>query len=208
MHLNLAINGFGRIGRSFLRVCLKDKEFMNMINIVAINDLTDLKNIAHLLKFDSTFGRFDGELTIGENNNLLIINKELKIKILSEKDPLNLPWKDLDIYFVIESSGKFTDAVNAKKHIEAGAKKIIISATAKGVDLTIVLGVNDTEDREDKHNILSMASCTTNSLAPVIKVVNDKFGIQNGFMTTTHAYTNDQSLLDCFHKHPRDLVQH
>jgi glyceraldehyde 3-phosphate dehydrogenase len=203
MQLNLAINGFGRIGRSFLRVCLKDKEFMNMINIVAINDLTDLKNIAHLLKFDSTFGRFDGEINIDENNNLLIINKELKIKIFSEKDPLNLPWKDLDIYFVMESSGKFTDANNAKKHIEAGAKKVIISAPAKGVDITILLGVNDSKYTDDKHNIISMASCTTNSLAPVIKVVNDKFGIQNGFMTTTHAYTNDQRLLDSFHKDPR-----
>ncbi|MDW3605328.1 MAG: type I glyceraldehyde-3-phosphate dehydrogenase, partial [Nitrososphaeraceae archaeon] len=203
MKLNLAINGFGRIGRSFLRVCLKDKEFMNMINIVAINDLTDLKNIAHLLKFDSTFGRFDGEINIDENNNLLVINKELKIKIFSEKDPLNLPWKDLDIYFVMESSGKFTDANNAKKHIEAGAKKVIISAPAKGVDITILLGVNDSKYTDDKHNIISMASCTTNSLAPVIKVVNDKFGIQNGFMTTTHAYTNDQRLLDSFHKDPR-----
>ena len=203
MQLNLAINGFGRIGRSFLRVCFKDKEFMNMINIVAINDLTDLKNIAHLLKFDSTFGRFDGQINIDENNNLLIINKELKIKIFSEKDPLNLPWKDLDIYFVMESSGKSTDANNAKKHIEAGAKKVIISAPAKGVDITILLGVNDSHYTNDKHNIISMASCTTNSLAPVIKVVNDKFGIQNGFMTTTHAYTNDQRLLDSFHKDPR-----
>jgi glyceraldehyde 3-phosphate dehydrogenase len=203
MKLNLAINGFGRIGRSFLRVCLKDNEFMNMINIVAINDLTDLKNISHLLKFDSTFGRFEGEIAIDENNNLLIINKELKIKIFSEKDPLNLPWKDLGIYFVMESSGKFTDANNAKKHIEAGAKKVIISAPAKGVDITILLGVNDSKYTDEKHNIISMASCTTNSLAPVIKVLNDKFGIQNGYMTTTHAYTNDQRLLDSFHKDPR-----
>ena len=201
--LNLAINGFGRIGRSFLRVCLKDKEFMDIINIVAINDLTDLKNIVHLLKFDSTFGRFDGEIDIDENNNLLIINKELKIKIFAEKDPLNLPWKELDIYFVLESSGKFTDANTAKKHIEAGAKKVIISAPAKGVDITVLLGVNDSKYIDEKHNIISMASCTTNSLAPVIKVINDKFGIQNGYMTTTHAYTNDQRLLDSFHKDPR-----
>jgi glyceraldehyde 3-phosphate dehydrogenase len=138
-----------------------------------------------------------------ENNNLLIINKELKIKIFSEKDPLNLPWKDLDIYFVMESSGKFADANIAKKHIEAGAKKVIISAPAKGVDITILLGVNDSKYTDDKHTIICMASCTTNSLAPVIKVVNDKFGIQNGFMTTTHAYTNDQRLLDSFHKDPR-----
>jgi glyceraldehyde 3-phosphate dehydrogenase len=121
--------------------------------------LPDLKNIAHLLKFDSTFGRFDGEINIDENNNLLIINKELKIKIFSEKDPLNLPWKDLDIYFVMESSGKFT-ANNAKKHIEAGAKKVIISAPAKGVDITIHLGVNDSKYTDDKHTIISMASCT------------------------------------------------
>ena len=159
MKLNLAINGFGRIGRSFLRVSLKDKEFMDMINIVAINDLTDLKNIAHLLKFDSTFGRFDGEINIDENNKLLIINNELKIKIFSEKDPLNLPWKDLDIYFVIESSGKFTDANNTKKHIQAGAKKVIISAPAKGVDITMLLGVNDFKYTDEKHNIISMASC-------------------------------------------------
>src|SRR5215211_6471739 len=136
MKSNLEINGFGRIGRTFLRVCLKDKEFMDKINIVAINDLTNLKSIAHLLKFDSTFGRFDGEIDIDENNNLLIINKELKIKVFAEKDPLNLPWKNLDIYFVVESSGKFTDANTAKKHIEAGAKKVVISAPAKGVDIT------------------------------------------------------------------------
>ena len=123
MQLNLAINGFGRIGRSFLRVCLKDKEFMNMINIVAINDLTDLKNIAHLLKFDSTFGRFEGEINIDENNNLLIINKELKIKIFSEKDPLNLPWKDLDIYFVMESSGKFKMQIMPKNILKQEQKK-------------------------------------------------------------------------------------
>ncbi|MFB5600216.1 MAG: type I glyceraldehyde-3-phosphate dehydrogenase [Nitrososphaeraceae archaeon] len=203
MKLNLAINGFGRIGRSFLRVCLRDKEFMDKINIVAINDLTDLKNIAHLFKFDSTFGRFDGEIDIDEHNRLLIINKNFKIKIFTEKDPLNLPWKDLNIHFVIESSGKFTDAKNAKKHLEAGAKKVIISAPAKGVDATILLGVNDSKYVDEEHNIISMASCTTNSLAPVIKVLNDKFGIQNGYMTTTHAYTNDQRLLDSFHKDPR-----
>jgi glyceraldehyde 3-phosphate dehydrogenase len=203
MKLNLAINGFGRIGRSFLRVSLKDKEFMDMINIAAINDLTDLKNIVHLLKFDSTFGRFDGEIDIDENNSLLIINKEVKIKILAEKDPLNLPWKNMDIYFVVESSGKFTDGNNAIKHIEAGAKKVIISAPAKNVDVTILFGVNDSKFEFEKHNIISMASCTTNSLAPVLKVLNDKFGIQNGYMTTTHAYTNDQRLLDSFHKDPR-----
>lgn len=126
----------------------------------------------------------------------------MKIKIFSEKDPLNLPWKDLDIYFVIESSGKFTDANSTKKHIQAGAKKVIISAPAKGVDITMLLGVNDFRYTDEKHNIISMASCTTNSLAPVIKVLNDKFGIQNGYMTTTHAYTNDQRLLDSFHKDP------
>jgi len=203
MKLNLAINGFGRIGRSFLRICLKDKDFIDKINIVAINDLTDLKSIVHLLKFDSTFGRFDGEVDIDENNNLLIINKELKIKVFAEKDPLNLPWKEMDIFFVVESSGKFTNANNAKKHLEAGAKKVIISAPAKGVDVTILLGVNESKYDDKNHNIISMASCTTNSLAPVIKVLNDKFGIQNGYMTTTHAYTNDQRLLDSFHKDPR-----
>ena len=203
MKLNLAINGFGRIGRTFLRICLRDKDFMDKINIVAINDLTDLKSIVHLLKFDSTFGRFDGEIDIDENNNLLIINKELKIKVFAEKDPLNLPWKEMVIYFVVESSGKFTNANNAKKHIEAGAKKVIVSAPAKGVDVTILLGVNESKYQDKNHNIISMASCTTNSLAPVIKVLNDKFGIQSGYMTTTHAYTNDQRLLDSFHKDPR-----
>ena len=203
MKLNLAINGFGRIGRTFLRIGIKDKEFIEKINIVAINDLTDLKSIVNLLKFDSTFGRFDGEIDMDEKNNLLIINKELKIKVFAEKDPLNLPWKEMDIYFVVESSGKFTNADNAKKHLEAGAKKVIISAPAKGVDVTILLGVNESKYQNKNHNIISMASCTTNSLAPVIKVLNDKFGIQSGYMTTTHAYTNDQRLLDSFHKDPR-----
>ena len=203
MKLNLAINGFGRIGRTFLRIGIKDKEFIEKINIVAINDLTDLKSIVNLLKFDSTFGRFDGEIDMDEKNNLLIINKELKIKVFAEKDPLNLPWKEMDIYFVVESSGKFTNANNAKKHLEAGAKKVIISAPAKGVDVTILLGVNESKYQNKNHNIISMASCTTNSLAPVIKVLNDKFGIQSGYMTTTHAYTNDQRLLDSFHKDPR-----
>ena len=203
MILNLAINGFGRIGRTFLRICLRDKDFMDKINIVAINDLTDLKSIVNLLKFDSTFGRFDGEIDMDEKNNLLVINKELKIKVFAEKDPLNLPWKEMDIYFVVESSGKFTNADNAKKHLEAGAKKVIISAPAKGVDVTILLGVNESKYQNKNHNIISMASCTTNSLAPVIKVLNDKFGIQSGYMTTTHAYTNDQRLLDSFHKDPR-----
>jgi glyceraldehyde 3-phosphate dehydrogenase len=176
---------------------------MDKINIVAINDLTDLKSIVNLLKFDSTFGRFDGEIDMDEKNNLLVINKELKIKVFAEKDPLNLPWKEMDIYFVVESSGKFTNADNAKKHLEAGAKKVIISAPAKGVDVTILLGVNESKYQNKNHNIISMASCTTNSLAPVIKVLNDKFGIQSGYMTTTHAYTNDQRLLDSFHKDPR-----
>ena len=203
MKLNLAINGFGRIGRTFLRICLRDKDFMDKINIVAINDLTDLKSIVNLLKFDSTFGRFDGEIDMDEKNNLLVINKELKIKVFAEKDPLNLPWKEMDIYFVVESSGKFTNADNAKKHLEAGAKKVIISAPAKGVDVTILLGVNESKYQNKNHHIISMASCTTNSLAPVIKVLNDKFGIQSGYMTTTHAYTNDQRLLDSFHKDPR-----
>ncbi|HET8793722.1 MAG TPA: type I glyceraldehyde-3-phosphate dehydrogenase [Nitrososphaeraceae archaeon] len=203
MILNLAINGFGRIGRTFLRICLRDKDFMDKINIVAINDLTDLKSIVNLLKFDSTFGRFDGEIDMDEKNNLLVINKELKIKVFAEKDPLNLPWKEMDIFFVVESSGKFTNADNAKKHLEAGAKKVIISAPAKGVDVTILLGVNESKYQNKNHNIISMASCTTNSLAPVIKVLNDKFGIQSGYMTTTHAYTNDQRLLDSFHKDPR-----
>jgi glyceraldehyde 3-phosphate dehydrogenase len=201
MKTKLAINGFGRIGRSFIRVALKDKEFMELIDIVAINDTTDAKTLAHLFKYDSVFGKFDGTVEANDNGNvaILLINN-VPINVISEKDPANLPWKDMGIDIVLESSGKFNDAKGAKKHIEAGAKKVIISAPAKQPDATILMGVNDKSYDSDKHNVISMASCTTNCLAPVIKVLNDTFGIESGYMTTTHAYTNDQRLLDLPHK--------
>jgi glyceraldehyde 3-phosphate dehydrogenase len=206
MKLRLAINGFGRIGRCFVKVALKDKEFMNLVDIVAINDLTDTKTLAHLFKYDSVFGKFDGTVEVDNggsnniNNNSVLVVNNLPIRVISEKDPSRLPWKDLNIDIVLESSGKFNDAKEAKKHIEAGAKKVVISAPAKQPDATILMGVNNNLYDNNKHRIVSMASCTTNCLAPVIKVLNDKFGIENGYMTTTHAYTNDQRLLDLPHK--------
>ena len=202
MRLRLAINGFGRIGRSFVKAALKDKEFTNLIDIVAINDLTDAKTLAHLFKYDSVFGKFDGTVEVhnrSDDNGVLVINN-LPLKVISEKDPSRLPWKDLSVDIVLESSGKFNDAKEAKKHIEAGARKVIISAPAKQPDATILMGINNKLYDNNKHAIVSMASCTTNCLAPVIKVLNDKFGIENGYMTTIHAYTNDQRLLDLPHK--------
>jgi glyceraldehyde 3-phosphate dehydrogenase len=202
MKLKVAINGFGRIGRSFLKASLKDKEFMDLIEIVAINDLTDARTLAHLFKYDSVFGKFDGTIEVvgvGNNQSILMINN-LPLKIIAEKDPSILPWKELEIDLVLESSGRFNDAKEAVKHIKAGAKKVIISAPAKQPDSTILIGVNDNSYDNLKHSIVSMASCTTNCLAPVIKVLNDKFGIESGYMTTTHAYTNDQRLLDLPHK--------
>jgi glyceraldehyde 3-phosphate dehydrogenase len=197
--LRLAINGFGRIGRCFLRSAIKDKEFMEMIDIVAINDMTDAKTLVHLLKYDSVFGRFDGTVMV-KNEDSLSVNG-LEIRVLSEKEPSKLPWRDMKVDIVLESSGKFNDAREARKHIsEAGANRVIISAPAKGPDATIVLGVNEDEFDNKKHNIISMASCTTNCLAPVVKVINDRFGIEKGYMTTTHAFTTDQRLLDLPHK--------
>ena len=203
MKIRMAINGFGRIGRSFVKAAFKDQEFMSSIDILAINDLTDPKTLAHLFKYDSVFGKFEGVVDVvsrGEgNDNFLMINDHL-IQVISERDPSRLPWKDLSIDLVLESSGKFNDAKEARKHIEAGAKKVIISAPAKQPDATILMGINDNLYDNNRHNIISMASCTTNCLAPVIKVLNDKFGIEKGYMTTTHAYTNDQRLLDLPHK--------
>lgn len=200
LKLNLAINGFGRIGRSFLKSSLLDKEFNDIIEIKAINDLANLKELSHLFKYDSTFGKFEGDIEIDETNKILIINKDKRINIISESDPSKLPWKELNIFFVLESSGKFNDKGNSQKHILAGAKKVIISAPAKNPDVTLIMGVNNQIYENQKHNIISMASCTTNCIAPVIKVINDKFGIESGYMTTTHAYTNDQRLLDSYHK--------
>ena len=197
MAINVGINGFGRIGRVFLRSALQDKEFMKKFNIVAVNDVTDAKTLAHLLKYDSVHGILDADISYKENA-LIVDGKE--IKVLSEKDPANLPWKDLGVEIVLESSGLFTDRESAMKHLLAGAKKVIISAPAKNPDVTIVLGVNEKAYDKNKHSIISMASCTTNCLAPMVKVLNDNFGIRKGFMTTCHAYTNDQRVLDLAHK--------
>jgi glyceraldehyde-3-phosphate dehydrogenase type I len=195
--VRIAINGFGRIGRCFLRAAMADKEFGNIANIVAINDLTDAKTLAHLFKYDSTFGKYEGTVEV-KDDEILVDGHSLKV--LAEKDPLKLPWKDLKIDVVIESTGKFNDANEAKKHITAGAKKVIISAPAKSPDATVLIGINDDLYDNTKHNVISMASCTTNCLAPLLKTINDKFGIERGYMTTCHAYTNDQRILDLPHK--------
>lgn len=172
---------------------------MEMIDVVAINDMADAKTLVHLFKYDSVFGRFDGTVTVKNEDTLSVDG--IDIRVMSEKEPSKLPWRDMKIDLVLESSGKFNDAKEAGKHITvAGAKRVIISAPAKGPDTTIVLGVNEDEFDNKKHNIISMASCTTNCLAPVVKVINDKFGIEKGYMTTTHAFTNDQRLLDLPHK--------
>ena len=199
MKFKLAINGFGRIGRSFIRAAVNDKEFLKIFEITAINDIGDIKTLSHLLKYDSTFGKFNGEIKMDLHNKSLIINN-MPVRIFSESNIDKLPWKTLGIDIVLESTGKFTNSIDAQNHIIAGAKKVIISAPSKDADITMILGINDNVYEKHKHNIISMASCTTNSLAPVVKVINDKFGIENAYMTTTHAYTNDQKLLDSYHK--------
>jgi len=197
MTVKMGINGFGRIGRGFLRAAFKDEEFLNLIDIVAVNDITDAKTLAHLLKYDSIFGKFDGEVK-AEDNAIIVAGK--RIKVFSEKDPENLPWKELGVELVLESTGLFTDRASAEKHLRAGAKKVIISAPAKEPDITLVLGVNEHAYDPVKHNIISMASCTTNCLAPVVRVLDEKFGVECGLMSTCHAYTNDQRLLDLPHR--------
>lgn len=198
--VNVAINGFGRIGRNTLRAAIREGIF-DKINYVAINDpgLTPA-NAAHVFKYDSVMGKFDGTVEVVEDG--LVINGK-KIKFYAEKDPANLPWKELNVDVVIESTGFYTDATKAHAHIDAGAKKVIISAPAKNEDITIVLGVNDKEYDTTKHNVISMASCTTNCLAPVAKVLDEEFGIVKGLMTTVHSYTGDQRILDAGHKDPR-----
>jgi len=196
---NIAINGFGRIGRIFLRIALKDKEFEGLANVIAINDLGDTNTLAHLFKYDSVHGKFDGQVTIDKNENSLVIDNH-KIKVFSEKDPEKLPWKSLHLDLVLESSGKFNDREKAIKHIHAGARKVVISAPAKNPDITMILGINDEKYKPNEHHIISMASCTTNALAPVAKILNDDFGIEKGYMTTVHAFTNDQNLLDLSHR--------
>ncbi len=194
MALRIGINGFGRIGRQSMKAILE--RYPRDIEVVAINDLTDTKTNAHLLKYDSTYGRFPGE--VEATPEALIVNGH-SIKVISQRDPAQIPWGDLGVQLVIESTGFFTDADKASAHLRGGAKKVIISAPAKGEDLTIVLGVNDNMYDPSKHNIISNASCTTNCLAPTAKVLNDSFGIEYGLMNTIHSYTNDQRILDQVH---------
>jgi glyceraldehyde 3-phosphate dehydrogenase len=190
----VGINGFGRIGRNFFRAALeRDADF----EIVAFNDLGDLKTMAHLLKYDSILGPLRAGVEIG-TGTVTAAGKELKV--LAERDPAQLPWADLGVDVVLESTGFFTDRESASKHLQAGAKKVIISAPATDPDLTIVLGVNDGDYDPERHHIISNASCTTNCVAPLAKVLHDRFGIERGFMTTIHAYTNDQHVLDLPHK--------
>ncbi|MBN1900056.1 type I glyceraldehyde-3-phosphate dehydrogenase [Candidatus Sumerlaeota bacterium] len=193
MAIKVGINGFGRIGRLVFRAAQKNPN----IEIVAINDLFAPNVLAQLLKYDSVHGKFEG--TVESKESSIVINGK-EIKITAEKDPAALPWKALGVDVVIESTGRFTKKPDAQKHIEAGAKKVIISAPATDPDVTIVLGVNENVYDKAKHNIISNASCTTNCLAPAVKVVKDKFGIKRGLMTTIHSYTNDQVILDIGHK--------
>ncbi|MCS6889776.1 type I glyceraldehyde-3-phosphate dehydrogenase [Chloroflexus sp.] len=197
--VRVAINGFGRIGRQSFKAMLE--YYPEEFEIVAINDLTDAKTLAHLLRYDSTYGAFDGEVTVTEKA-IVVEQDDVRYELLTlaERDPAALPWKELGVDIVIESTGRFTDAEKAKAHLAAGAKKVIITAPAKGEDITICLGVNDAKYDHEKHHIISNASCTTNCLAPVAKVLNDRFGIERGLMTTIHSYTMDQNLQDNVHK--------
>ncbi|UCC88615.1 MAG: type I glyceraldehyde-3-phosphate dehydrogenase [Anaerolineales bacterium] len=195
MSTKIGINGFGRIGRQVFKA-IRDF-YPDSLEVVAANDIGDIKTMAHLLKYDSNYGKFDGTVEVADEG--LMVDGVL-LKILAERDPANLPWGDLGVDIVVESTGIFRDREGAGKHIQAGAKKVIISAPAKGEDLTVVLGVNDDVYDTAQHHIISNASCTTNCLAPAAKVVNDSFGIIQGLMTTIHAYTNDQRILDLPHK--------
>ncbi|MUK89184.1 type I glyceraldehyde-3-phosphate dehydrogenase [Ornithinibacillus sp. L9] len=193
MAVKVGINGFGRIGRNVFRQALKNNE----VEVVAVNDLTDANMLAHLLKYDSVHGVLEEEVTVN-GNNIVVGGKE--IKVMAERDPANLGWGDLGVEVVIESTGRFVDRESSQKHIDAGAKKVIISAPAKNEDITVVMGVNHDQYNASEHHIVSNASCTTNCLAPFAKVLNDNFGIKRGLMTTIHAYTNDQQILDLPHK--------
>lgn len=193
MATKVGINGFGRIGRNVLRAAVNNTN----IDIVAVNDLTDAKTLAHLLKYDSVHGILNADVKV-EGDSIVVNGKA--IKVLAEKDPANLPWKALGVDIVVESTGRFVDKDKAAAHITAGAKKVIISAPAKNEDITIVLGVNENKYDPASHHVISNASCTTNCLAPFAKVLHEKFGIKHGLMTTVHAYTNDQQILDLPHK--------
>jgi glyceraldehyde 3-phosphate dehydrogenase len=194
MSVRVGINGFGRIGRLVMRAARKRGID---VEIVAVNDLTDSRTLAHLLKYDSVHGVWQGDITAAGDS---ISFEGAEFKVFAERDPSNLPWRDLGVDIVVESTGHFTDRAGASKHLEAGAKKVIVSAPAKEPDLTLVLGVNDGDYDPNQHHIVSNASCTTNGLAPVAKVLVDNFGVEHGLMTTVHAYTNDQNILDLPHK--------
>lgn len=191
--VKVAINGFGRIGRNVFRVALRTPE----VEVVGINDLTDAHTLAHLLKYDSVHGRLEGEVSSTERS--LIVNGK-KFKVTAERDPITLPWKELGVDIVVEATGRFTKRDDAAKHLQAGAKKVIISAPGKNEDVTIVMGVNEEVYDSNNHHIISNASCTTNCLAPFTKVLHNKFGIRRGLMTTVHSYTNDQQILDLAHR--------
>ena len=195
MSIRVAINGFGRIGRNVLRAA--KKEGIEDLDFVAVNDLTDKETLAHLLRYDSVHGRYPGE--VGLYDEGLVVDGD-EIRVLSERDPGALPWSDLEVDVVVESTGLFRKREDAAKHLDAGARKVIISAPAKGEDVTVVLGVNTDAYDAEAHDVISNASCTTNCLAPVVKVLLESFGFRRGLMTTIHSYTNDQSLLDAPHK--------
>ena len=193
MAIKVAINGFGRIGRNVFRAALEDRE----LEFVAVNDITNAKTLAHLLKYDSIHGALQAEVQV--KDDAIVVNGR-EVKICAQRDPAALPWKELGVQVVIESTGRFTDKAGASKHLQAGAKKVIISAPAKDPDVTIVMGVNEKMYDPEKHAIISNASCTTNCLAPVAKVIMENFGIRHGLMTTIHSYTNDQQILDLPHE--------
>ncbi len=198
MAIGIGINGFGRIGRQVLRAIME--RHPDKLEVVAVNDLGNASDNARLFKYDSTYGRYPGDV---DSTDRAIIIDGAEIGVLAERDPSNLPWADLGAEIVVESTGFFTDAGSASGHLEGGAKKVIISAPASGEDLTIVLGVNEDKYDADSHNILSNASCTTNCIATMVKVLQDDFGLDRGLMTTVHAYTNDQKILDQVHSDPR-----
>lgn len=195
MATRIGINGFGRIGRLTLRAI--NQYHRSELEVVAINDLTDTKTNAHLLKWDSTYGKYPGTIEVSED---VIIIDGSRVKVFAERDPAKIPWQDNSVDIVIESTGVFCDATKAAAHRDSGARKVIISAPAKNEDITLVLGVNEEQYDPQKHNIISNASCTTNCIAPVVKVMHENFGIAKGLMTTIHAYTNDQRPLDMYHK--------
>jgi len=195
MTTRIGVNGFGRIGRLTLRAINQYHE--GKLEVAAINDLTDTETNAHLLKWDSSYGKYPGEIEM--KNNSIVINGE-EVKVFSEREPRSIPWRDCGVDIVIESTGVLRDAKQAAAHREAGAKKVLISAPAKNEDITIVLGVNEEQYKPEEHHIISNASCTTNCIAPVVKVLHQNFGVAKGLMTTVHAYTNDQRLLDMYHK--------